>query len=257
MKKLLLLFLIVLAFSELEAQENYIVLTDAKKIEGKVYFDLQGRYGQDKVAIRSNGELSKFIPSEVEEVMIDDQKYVSIKIKKKHLFAEVIEEGVLSYYLFVDEYNTKRLDFKVKTLIKEGNKPLEINAQGFKGKFKEMVFECDSAIALVNSKGFSKNAIREVVRSYNECIEAIQSNELIDQSQLDNLTQADALTLQTLVAKVTDSNLENKPEVNEMLSDVIKRLDNKEKIPVYLKNAVLNSFEGHQDWKDMFVKLID
>ncbi|WP_109832521.1 hypothetical protein [Reichenbachiella versicolor] len=251
------LFVLLFALSFSIHAKDYVLTKEGKTLEGKVYFDLKGRYGQDKVAVKNDEGLTKLAAYDVEKVELDGEEYVTVKIKKHHYYAKVIEKGVLNYYLMVDPNKTKRLDFDTKTLFKEGWKPLEISAQGFKSKLKAMVAECSDVLAKVSAKGFSKNNLAQIVVQYNDCVMDIQAKQLIDAESLNKLNQQDALTFQALVAEVADSDLENKSEVNEMLRDVIKRLDNKEEVPGYLKNALLNSFKGHEDWKEMFIKLIN
>lgn len=253
----ILLVVLSLALNSPLLAQDYIVTNEGATITGKIYFDLKGRYGQDKVAIKNEDGLTKYRPEDIEEVVLDSEKYVAVKIRKQYQFAQVIEQGTLGFYLTVDPYNTKRLDFDTKTLIKKGGKSLDISSQGFKGKFKKMVAECETSVQAIDSKEFSKKKIQEVVRGYNVCINDLQSQKLIEDSALDNLSDQEALTLQSLISKVNKSDLDNKEEVNEMLSDVIKRLDNEESIPSYLRKAVLESFGDRQDWKEMFTQLID
>ena len=233
--------IILLLFSRICASgQDYLITIDNQEIRGQIYFDLKGKYGKDKVVIKSEEGIRRIDASGIYNVNIGDKQFVVIPSGKQKVFAEVVQSGVISSYLIVDPYNTKRLQFEVKVLYKAGHPSLELTAQGFRKKLSEMMSDCNSTLARVESKEFSKADIASVIAEYNACTQVDKIN--LPYDLVVGLSEEQMQAVQLLLEFFESKNLSNE---KDMLMDVLKKRQTGEIIPAYLIDGLSKSLADH------------
>lgn len=226
MKSLLSLILFLGLLTMGFSQEEYLVTLKGEKVAGTIKF-FQKEYFDEVVVKNENGKQS-FRIFQIDKIIKDGLEYGMVIYRNKRVVGQVIKKGTLSHYMIRPEGDYK---FSISYLIKETGDNTEVTNAMFKRTLSEFFEDdCSSLVTKIQNKEFTPNDLSKVVDFYNNQCGA--SSSITAES---TVASSSAPAQEAPQKNATENSL---TEFAQLILDIQKKLDNNEKIPSYLLNAL-------------------
>lgn len=136
-----------------------------------------------------------------------------------------IIDGDLGLYVFRADGNH---DFGNRYLYKKyTNQGLEISILLFRNSLIKFLSECDQMVSGLNSKQYCIKNLETLVEDYNtQCVKQVEPT--------DRTSESNSVAQE----KSTGDLMSDLKELNALINDIIRKLENNEPIPGYLKEAL-------------------
>jgi hypothetical protein len=125
---------------------------------------------------------------------------------------------------------------------------------GFKKIVGDIVEDCSTVAEKVKNGELGRSNVEQIVTEYNQCIGAINEQK-IAAALPTRVTPASEL-VEKLKTKVTESNLSNKDDVNDLLNSIADRLKKNEPVPAYMKEGLKGYLGSREDLKPDMEQLL-
>lgn len=250
MRKVLLVLLICLINQFVIAQRNgSLVTTTGETLQGKIYLQLEDMR-VDELILKVGKDKSSYKAHKVLAVYMDNGDTIkTIKYNKRYQFAEVVVSGpFLSYYKIADVAQ-ERKELTLTLLVKQDDSSLEIGNIGFKNRLTKFLNDCPEVADKVDAGEYKKSQLEEIVMSYNQ-VKVRNQRPIMTLNEEEVAEEQPALD--ELISKISNSEINDKVDVIEMLEDVKSKLQSGDKIPKYLKGAILEALSANEELTKAF-----
>lgn len=247
------LFLLLIAFST-QAQEDWIVMLEGDTIFGKVDFMIKKPYEMDEVVVKVNKKKQRFSPLEVSRLSKKGEAYVPLKIYRKYQFAQVVSEGYLSWYKFINPESPRLSEFSLSVLTKLDGSIVPLSNIGFMRYVSNYLDDCQPLEAKIENNEFKQKDLPEVIAFYNDWIEKNTSNIYnASPKPTKSTTAIDAV----ISSASKNETLGKDEELLDMLSDVQSKLKDGKTIPAYLKAGILDKLKDDGELAEQFKSALE
>jgi hypothetical protein len=241
MIKLLLTSVVLLSFSASFAQD-YVVTIKSDTVRGDVKmmsYDLL-----DRVQLSQGKKKTTYTALQVRRVMLNGEPFGPVKLDNGIRLMKIVQTGYLSLYMY---RGPQQGGYDTKVLQKIGRNAFEVPNMGFKKIVGDMIEDCPDVADKVKNGNFSRNNVDQIVTEYNQCIGTINEQKL--EAALPTPTTPASELLEKLKTKVTQSDLTNKDDVNDLLNSIADRLKKNEPVPAYMKEGLKGYLGSKEDLK--------
>jgi hypothetical protein len=238
MAKLLLTSVALLSFSASFGQD-YVVTIKSDTLHGDVKlmsYDLL-----DRVQLSQGKKKTTYTAMQVRRAVMKGEQFAPVKFENGIRMMKVIHTGILSLYAY---RGPQQGGYDTKILQKVGRYSIEVPNMGFKKIVGDITKECPDVSEKVDNGDLDRTDIDKIVAEYNTCVEA-RNKEKIEAALPKKATPANDL-LEKLKTKVSESDLSNKEDVNDLLNSISDRLRKNEPVPAYMKEG-LKGYLGSRD----------
>ena len=219
-------------------------------ISGKMYLDLRDQYNNDRIRVKNESGKASYMPYQIKEAVIDQVRYVPFFINGKHQFAEVEHEGFASIYKIRGTDSETSSQFVQRMLVKEGGEIESISLLSFRKATEEFFADCVGESKYVDD--YKIKNLPLIVEEYNECVKLKSREQEVAQS-----IKAKSLPdWKAFLQRISNSDLENKEDVGDMIGDIEYKLSVGKEIPSYLIEAVNSGLETKKPLLDEFNSLL-
>lgn len=254
------IYILVLTVFSLQSQaQNTIITMRGDSLNGS--FDITKRSGNEFVDFRNaDGEKKKFRLFDIKQIITADQEVLEpIKLETRYTFGKVISKGYLSLYSFKGE--SSRSGFNERALVKlDGTSAVVPGAIGFRKTISRFLSDCPVLSQQIRDKKLRKDDLNKIIEEFNGCISG-ESNTTVEtpkpvtkEIKASSEQQTQVNDFKTLL-KYSDK-VSNKEDVLDMFNDLNQKLINKERIPNYLKNILLESISNDDKLKKIVLSMI-
>jgi hypothetical protein len=241
MTKLLLTSIILLSFSVSFAQD-YIVTARADTVRGDVKmmsYDLM-----DRAQLSQGKKKTTYTAVQVRRIVLNGEQFVPVRYDNGIRLMKVIQQGYLSLYA---HRAPQQGGYDTKVLQKIGREAIEVPNIGFKKIFGDIIEDCPDVADQVKTGNLDRNKVTEIVAEYNKCIGARNQQKMEAVAAAKSTPAGDLI--EKLKTKVSESDLSNKNDVNDLLNSMADRLKKNEPVPAYMKEGLKGYLGSKEDLK--------
>lgn len=226
-----LLFSLGCAAATLGHTQDFVVLNTRDTLRGKVKlmsYDLLDR-------VHLQGERKQtFTAREVRMVQLEGITYRPVRLGNGVRFMQELRSGYLSFYAY-REPTSNRYDGRLLQLA-SGNQ-IDLPNIGFKKQVSEFLRECPALADSIREGKKGRNELDLIITEFNACMDAKTANRTAGAIPAAAPVAANVTRLQQ---ELSEADFPNKKDAEDMLSDIIKRTSNNEKLPNYLVEGLTN-----------------
>ena len=242
MKKLWITVLLIIS-SQLTIAQDYLVTTKGDTVYGKVNV-LRDQSKREYLVLKpKDGKKERFLITKVRGFQMKGEAFHTLNIFSRYHFAKLVKEGYLNHYKYTPEDANYNDSFSQSLLVKKDGGILILPGLiGFRTQVSKFLDDCDSVEKKVKDKVYKKSDLDQIIEEYNVCIET-HSQARFSPSSPNTITKTTPIT--PALTKINDlktllkySEIQEKEEVIEMIKDLETKIQNNEKIPTYLSNAL-------------------
>jgi hypothetical protein len=248
MTKLLLTTIVLLSFSASFGQD-YLITIRSDTLRGDLKlmsYDLL-----DRVQLAQGKKKTTYTALQVRRVVLKGEEFAPVKYENGVRMMKVIESGIISLYAY---RGPQQGGYDTKILFKVGRNAMDVPNMGFKKIVGDMTKECPDVSEKVDNGELSRTDIEKIVTDYNKCAGA-RNQEKLAAAMPKQTTPATDL-VDRLKTKVSESDLSNKNDVNDLLSSIGDRLKKNEPIPAYMKEGLKGYLGSREDLKSDMNELL-
>jgi hypothetical protein len=209
----------------------------------------------DRVQVSDGKKKTVYTALQVRRVNLAGENFAPVKLDNSVRLMKVFQSGFLSLYGY---RATGQSGFDTKVLHRLGTNAIEVPNIGFKKFVGDLVADCASVFEKVKSGDFGRNDVESMVTEYNACVS--NNNQHKAESVAKSSESPAAELIEQMKIKVNASTLDNKPEVNDLLTSIGDRLRKNETIPAYMKEGLKGYLGNQEDLKtdmEQLFSLID
>jgi hypothetical protein len=247
-KMRIFLFILCLGYLTASAQEDHLVTLKGDTLRGKIQlhsYDLM-----DRVSVRVNNKKKMFTALEVRYVFSDSARYTAVQYENMILLMRVIKSGYLSLYAFkFPEKNS----YDGRFLVKMNGAKMEVPNLQFSKIVSKFLNDCDGTVQAIESNDWGRSDIEAIVDNYNACIKEKNRLAVMANATASPLTEA----VGALRTKVSDSPLETKKDVLDLLTSIDNKERMNEPVPGYLKEGLKSYLADKKEFEAELNKVLE
>ena len=248
MPKLLLTSIVLVSFSASFGQD-YIVTIKSDTVRGNVKmmsYDLL-----DRVQLAQGKKKTTYTALQLRRVVLNGEQFAPVKYDNGIRMMKVVELGILSLY---EHRGPQQGGYDTKVLQKIGRNSVEVPNMGFKKIVGDMIEECPDVSEKVDNGDLGRKDIDKIVMEYNKCVGARNQEKM--EAALPKLSTPATDLVEKLKTKVSESDLSNKDDVNDLLNSISDRLKKNEPVPAYMKEGLKGYLGSRDDLKTDMEQLL-
>jgi hypothetical protein len=233
--RLSFLFLLMVSVQVVVRAQDYLITTKGDSVVGKIKIE---KIGIEKKLFLTTPEKKKlnYNMFQFRYAVVNNIQYVAIKRGDVYDIVQVQKKGYLTLYGFQLD---NQFAYDGLYLGKADGKSIEVGNLTFKKQMIRFLEDCPSVVSRLENGEFKRSNIHDLVEAYNNCID--QNTKGLYASNTKTTTNTIVTNEQQwneLKEKLTNSTLENKEALLEMLEEIKSKKAKGEKIP----NFLLSSF---------------
>lgn len=199
------------------AQEDYLITLQGEKIVGDIEL-FQNRF-YDEAIIKTDDGKETYKVFQVESVRMDGNDYKMVTYQNKKVFGQVLKEGPLSL-LYIRPENSHQ--FTLQYFDKKGEY-LEVPNINFKKIVSDFLSDCPDLAVRIENKELKSADLDQIIDNYNRTC---------------GTTDASLPPPQVKISSSVNEPSKSLNELSQLIIDIQAKLDNNEKVPSYLVEAL-------------------
>lgn len=231
-----LLFLLLMLVYQCVGAQDFLITSKGDSLTGEVKPLFYGP--EKKVQIHSaDNEKTSFSLFQVRAFSSDGEIYHPVKGDNGYVFMKLIQGGYLSLYAYQLENQTR---FDGLFLSKLDGESMSVPNLGFKKYLGGFLDDCPDVAARIKEGEFSKKNLTEIVDAYNACIESRTVDH--DKAMAEGIERTTKINAwESLEQKIREKEFDEKIDALEMIAEIRKKIELREKIPNFLIEGLKNS----------------
>jgi hypothetical protein len=232
-----LLFLITgAAFSQ-----DKLFLANSDTLNGKITILFPEEY-YEEILFETDDDKKRLKAYEFKGFSKDDEIYRTIKSGEIYRIMKLEKEGYLSLYSYRMD---KAYSFGGMYLFRRDGIGRDVPTMRFKKTMMAFLDDCNSIQPALEEGKYKKKNVEQLIEDYNLCITSKTEEQYAEGKQKPLKTVSDDPVLLTATEILNKAKQLGDDELQSMLNDVIEKLQEGERIPSYLKNA-LEEYAGEE-----------
>lgn len=242
---LFILMLLTYTCASAQSKEDYFVTVTLDTIYGKVKPMDFGPEPKVQVQTADNKKVVYSI-FETKFFTYKGEQFFPVKHFDRYTFMKLLTPGYLSLYAFQPENQN---NYDGRFLQKKDGTSIEVPNLGFKKHMSKFLEDCGDIGERIASGSLNRSMLDSIIYEYNVCI----LNNTVEQQKAlsatnQNLKNADPWkTLDDQVRGHKD--FDQKDEALEIITEVIKKVTQGDKVPSFMVEGLKSSLEGQKDLK--------
>lgn len=211
-------------------QQDYAVTLRGDTLRGEVRiltYDMM-----DRVQVITLKGKESFTAVQIRMVSIEGKTYQPVKIDTNIRMMQLLTPGFLSLYGF---RMNNQMTYDGRYLVKLGGRSMELPNLTFKKTMAAFLEECPAVVEKISSGTWTKKHLDSILVSYNACV----AERSIPAKPNEGLVKLNALK-----QKIEASDLANKKDALDIVSDLSQKVGKKESVPNYLIEGLKSYLNG-------------
>ena len=247
--KVALLIFALISCTNVQAQQDYLVLVKGDTIKGKVkYLNFANA---KNVQVTPEGSKKKvFGILEVKSFHLNQELYLNIRTLEGYTFMKLLKSGYLSFYAY---QLPNQSTWDGRYLQKKDGSGVDLPNIGFKKILSRYLSDCEEVANDIETKELTKSKLDLIIDQYNLCIEsrsqkkdkvAIQETPAVSSTSVDRWKE-----LESSISKM--ETLEGKENAVEIINDIKLKVLRNEKVSNFLINGLKESLANQPQIKTL------
>lgn len=234
----ILLFVLLMLFFKSVGAQDYVVTSRGDSLTGEVKPLFYGP--EKKVQLTgADDEKNTYSLFQVREFSHDGETYHPVKGEMGYVFMKLLHPGYLSLYAYQLENQTR---FDGLFLKKRDGDQMAVPNLGFKKYMSKFLEDCPSVAERIKSGELNKKDLPGLIQAYNGCVDNRTTNheKVIAGRQEQSLKTG---AWDDLEKKVREREFSEKSNALEMIAEIRKKIQRRERIPNFLTEGLRSSLK--------------
>lgn len=238
------------------SQSDQVVILQGDTLTGKISI-LSIDHGTQTITLKNGRDKRRFKAHEIKSIIKEEGIYHTYKINNIYQLGLLKKEGYLSLYKFMENEGSSSNEFSTSILIKKDGSYLIIPNLGFKKQLSRFLGDCENVKNNFLENRYKQSDLVNIIDDYNACIDKNTSRINVNNDEKNKNFVKTEKIVALILAIERDTSLSNQESILEMLTELNNKTKEGEKIPSYLKSALIDSLENNPGFKKQLNQILE